>query len=1023
MHPLRIACLALLVAVGFAQEWFVGPSRLKTTPSSVANDPALQTGDTVSIDAGTYYDVCEWPVNRNNLILRGVGGPVRLDATNLPLSGGKAIWVIKGGNVTVDGIEFSMAACSDKNGAGIRSEGTGLTVRNCYFHDNENGILTGANASSDIVIERCEFAYNGYGNGQSHNLYIGVVRSLTFRGNYSHHTKIGHNLKTRAQTNYIIANRIMDEGEGTASYAINVPQGGLTYIIGNLIQKGPHTDNIDALVSYAEESVLGATWNTSQHLYVINNTIVNDYVPVNSADLLFVRVNSSAASPGTVARIENNIFLGPGTAIGTYLFNGTYYSGSEASISALHNLRVLDHEASPLASRLGFDYHLVSGSAAIDAAADPGTDADQGLALLPAIQYLHPADWQTRTSSGTAPDIGAYEYAVTANVPPVITQGASTTLTVVEDIANSTTLDASDVNGNTLTWSILTQGSKGVAAASGTGLSQSVTYTPTANLTGTDSFVVRVSDGLGGTDTITVHVTITAVNDAPMLATPIPDQAATVGVAFSYTVPVGTFTDVDSTLTWSSNESLGWLSFNATTRVFSGTPAAGDVAATTITVTASDGALSASDSFVLTVGANVAPVITQGASTTLTVVEDVAGSTTLDASDVNGNTLTWSILTQGSKGVAAASGTGLSQSVTYTPTANLTGTDSFVVRVSDGLGGTDTITVHVTITAVNDAPMLATPIPDQAATVGVAFSYTVPVGTFTDVDSTLTWSSNESLGWLSFNATTRVFSGTPAAGDVAATTITVTASDGALSASDSFVLTVGANVAPVITQGASTTLTVVEDVAGSTTLDASDVNGNTLTWSILTQGSKGVAAASGTGLSQSVTYTPTANLTGTDSFVVRVSDGLGGTDTITVHVTITAVNDAPMLATPIPDQAATVGVAFSYTVPVGTFTDVDSTLTWSSNESLGWLSFNATTRVFSGTPAAGNVAATTITVTASDGALSASDSFVLTVSSSTPSTPTPTSSSSGGGGCGAGAIGLLLALPLAFVGRRRRPLC
>lgn len=107
-------------------------------------------------------------------------------------------------------------------------------------------------------------------------------------------------------------------------------------------------------------------------------------------------------------------------------------------------------------------------------------------------------------------------------------------------------------------------------------------------------------------------------------------------------------------------------------------------------------------------------------------------------------------------------------------------------------------------------------------------------------------------------------------------------------------------------------------------------------------------------------------------------------------------NVAPVLATPIPDRSATVGVAFSYTVPSGTFTDANGdTLTWSSNEALAWLSFNAATRVFSGTPAAGNVGSATITVTVSDGSLSASDSFVLTVAAAADTTPPATPASPG----------------------------
>ena len=53
----------------------------------------------------------------------------------------------------------------DRNGAGIRQEGTDLTVTRSWFHDNENGILTGADPESDIVIERSRFFRNGYGDG------------------------------------------------------------------------------------------------------------------------------------------------------------------------------------------------------------------------------------------------------------------------------------------------------------------------------------------------------------------------------------------------------------------------------------------------------------------------------------------------------------------------------------------------------------------------------------------------------------------------------------------------------------------------------------------------------------------------------------------------------------------------------------------------------------------------------------------------------------------------------------------
>ena len=116
----------------------VGPGRALTRPSQAA--AIAQDGDVVAIDAGTYTgDVATW--RANGLTLRGVGGRAHLVA-NGQSAQGKAIWVIQGNNTTVEAIEFSGAAVRDRNGAGIRQEGAGLTVRDCSFHDNENGILT-----------------------------------------------------------------------------------------------------------------------------------------------------------------------------------------------------------------------------------------------------------------------------------------------------------------------------------------------------------------------------------------------------------------------------------------------------------------------------------------------------------------------------------------------------------------------------------------------------------------------------------------------------------------------------------------------------------------------------------------------------------------------------------------------------------------------------------------------------------------------------------------------------------------
>ena len=356
----------------------VGPGRIYAKPSQAA--AAAHSGDIIEIDAGLYVgDVATWTAH--NLTIRGVGGRAHLRADGQNAQG-KGIWVITGTNTTVENIEFSGATVPDKNGAGIRQEGSGLTVRNCYFHDNEEGILTGAGAQSEILIEYSEFAYNGYGDGQSHNMYIGNVGKFTLRYCYSHHAKIGHLVKTRADANYILFNRLMDEMTGTVSYEVNIPQGGLSYVIGNLIEKGPASENHARIIDYSSEGKKNAT----QALYVANNTIVNDYGGAPT----FVWFDSSAPSP--TGRVVNNVFVGSGTPT-----NG---------ISAVVFTNNLTLNGAQLVSRASYDYHLIPLSSAIDKGIAPGVFS--GFDLTPLYEYVHPATNQPRPVVGPL-DIGAYE--------------------------------------------------------------------------------------------------------------------------------------------------------------------------------------------------------------------------------------------------------------------------------------------------------------------------------------------------------------------------------------------------------------------------------------------------------------------------------------------------------------------------------------------------------------------------------------------------------------------------------------
>ncbi len=242
----------------------MGPGKTYAKPSAAA--AAARAGNVIRISAGDYRgDVATW--SASNLTICGVGGRARLFADGNDAQG-KAMWVISGSNVIVDSIEFHDVTVPDQNGAGIRAEGGNLTVINSGFFDSDEGILGGDGAN--ITIDRCEFGRNGYGDGQSHNLYIGFANLLTVTNSYFHEAKSGHNLKSRAKVTRIENSYFMDGPSGNSSYLTDFPAGGAVYLRGNLFQKGPNTENSTAISFGAE----GLHWSVNT-LELVHNTVVS----------------------------------------------------------------------------------------------------------------------------------------------------------------------------------------------------------------------------------------------------------------------------------------------------------------------------------------------------------------------------------------------------------------------------------------------------------------------------------------------------------------------------------------------------------------------------------------------------------------------------------------------------------------------------------------------------------------------------------------------------------------------------
>ena len=357
-----------------AATFYVGPG--KTFPTPCRAIAVAAPGDVIQIDPVLYSgDVC--PIYASNLTIVAVNGRAHIGAAGKNAQG-KGIWAIYGTNTVVENIEFSGASVPDENGAGIRlASGLNLTVRNCYFHDNQEGILSGD--GGNVLIEYSEFNHNGYSTGLAHNVYIGHAHTLTFRFNWSHNSIVGHLLKSRAAVNFILYNRLTDE-LGTGSLELNLPNGGTSYVIGNLIEQGPSSPN-HSVLSYLAEGV--NVLNPGLQLFVINNTFVNDE-PVGT----FLNIASVDTVPVVV---KNNIFSGPGTLC------------NQPGAILSHNF-----VGNPLfVNKAAYNYQLASTSPAISAGINPGVV--NSVSLLPVYQYVQPGCGQVRTTIG-AIDIGAYEY-------------------------------------------------------------------------------------------------------------------------------------------------------------------------------------------------------------------------------------------------------------------------------------------------------------------------------------------------------------------------------------------------------------------------------------------------------------------------------------------------------------------------------------------------------------------------------------------------------------------------------------
>ena len=199
------------------------------------------------------------------LRLRGLG-----DKNNLTVEGasaqdtvitdktcqGKALFVIPGSNVTVRNLTLTRARAPDGNGAGIRAEGRNLLVERVRFIDNQNGILAADQPEGELIVRDSEFVRNGTcEQACAHGIYANRLALLRVERSTFRQTREGHHVKSRAARTEVLGCDIGDGPTGTASYLVDVPNGGAVVIQNNRLEKGPKSENHSAAISIGAEGV------------------------------------------------------------------------------------------------------------------------------------------------------------------------------------------------------------------------------------------------------------------------------------------------------------------------------------------------------------------------------------------------------------------------------------------------------------------------------------------------------------------------------------------------------------------------------------------------------------------------------------------------------------------------------------------------------------------------------------------------------------------------------------------------
>ncbi|MDA9360163.1 Ig-like domain-containing protein [Flavobacteriaceae bacterium] len=603
-----------------------------------------------------------------------------------------------------------------------------------------------------------------------------------------------------------------------------------------------------------------------------------------------------------------------------------------------------------------------------------------------------------------------------SNNPPISVQDAITvleggTVTTISGGATSVLSNDSDPEGDSMTTDLVTNTINGVLALSATG---SFTYTHDDSETTTDSFSYRAYDGALYGNIVSVTITVTPVEECPLIQTPLSDITVSEDAADTVINFSATFLDPEGdaltyTVTY-TNTPLLTATINTTSLTLDFTD--NMVGSATVTLTANDLACGVvtSESFIVTVNAvndapaGIADTINVNEGETVTITSANATSVLFNDTDLEGDALTTgvgfgAIAPTVAKGTLSFLDNG-TFSYTHNGSQNLgdaNTTDVFYYRPFDGTVFGNTTTVTIQITHSNDCPIVAISESDKTVMEDAEDLEINIASVFTDEEAdpiTITVSNTNSalLSATKSSATTLTIDFVD--NMTGSSTIILYATDGTAACSSlvstTFIITVVPQNDPPV--GTPDIINVNEnETASSTTIsntvlaNDTDTEGDDLT-ATLVPGSGPFNHSGGAFSLQSsgtFVYNHDGSETTTDTFNYTLSDALSSS-IVSVTINIAPINDCPIIDTFLPDITVNEDAADTVINLSPYFSDAEgNALTFSftnANTSIATVTLNTSTLTIQYIPEQNGTTTLTISVDDLNGCSTVQDVFLVNIS-------------------------------------------